>query len=165
MSRPDTAPRSPSTKRPTPAVRALYLSAAAVFFALGVAGAFLPVLPTTPFVLLTSWCLVRSSPRLHARLRSSPLFGPLLADWERHHGVRLHVKLSALGILICAVGASLWWGHLAPWLEITLVVLAAIGAIVILSLRTVTDSLPAMPERESALAVPQPREDDPPPSA
>ena len=78
-------------------VRALYLSLAGLFFVLAVLGVFLPVLPTTPFLLLTSWCLVRSSPALHARLRRSPLFGPLLADWERHHGVRLYVKISALG--------------------------------------------------------------------
>ncbi len=118
-------------------MRALYLTLAAVFFGLAVLGAVLPVLPTTPFLLLTSWCLVRSSPKLHARLRRSPLFGPLINDWEQHHGVRLHVKWSALGMLVVAVGASLWFGHLAPWLELVLIVLAAVGAFVILRLKTI----------------------------
>jgi len=118
-------------------LRALYLTLAAVFFGLAVLGAVLPVLPTTPFLLLTSWCLVRSSPKLHARLRRSPLFGPLINDWEQHHGVRLHVKWSALGMLVVAVGASLWFGHLAPWLELVLIVLAAVGAFVILRLKTI----------------------------
>lgn len=118
-------------------MRTLYLTLAALFFGMAVLGAVLPVLPTTPFLLLTSWCLVRSSPALHARLRRSPLFGPLISDWELHRGVRLHVKLSALGMLVIAVGASLWFGHLAPWLEVVLIALALIGAFVILRLRTI----------------------------
>lgn len=121
------------------AVRALYLSLAGLFFALAMLGVFLPVLPTTPFLLLTSWCLLRSSPALHAGLRRSPLFGPLLADWERHHGVRLYVKLSALGMLALAVGTSLWFGDLPRWLAVLLVVLALVGATVILRLRTIRD--------------------------
>ena len=118
-------------------LRTLYLTLAALFFGLAVLGAVLPVLPTTPFLLLTSWCLVRSSPALHARLRRSPLFGPLIADWEQHRGVRLHVKLSALGMLVVAVGVSLWFGHLAQWLEIVLIALALVGAFVILSLKSI----------------------------
>ena len=118
-------------------MRALYLSLAAVFFGLAVLGVFLPVLPTTPFLLLTSWFLMRSSPALHARLRRSPLFGPLLTDWERHHGVRLHVKISALCMLAVAVSASLWFGTLPPWLAAVLIGLALIGATVILRLKTI----------------------------
>jgi uncharacterized membrane protein YbaN (DUF454 family) len=118
-------------------VRALYLTLAALFFALAVLGAFLPLLPTTPFLLLTSWCLVRSSPALHARLRRSPLFGPLLTDWEEQRGVRLHVKLSALGMLTIAVGTSLYFGDLSRWLQVSLIALALIGATVILRLRTI----------------------------
>ena len=123
-------------------VRPLYLLFAALLFVLAVLGAFLPVLPTTPFLLLTSWCLVRSSPALHQKLRRSPLFGPLIADWERHHGVRLHVKLSALGMLAIAVGASLYFGELPTWLAALLIVLALVGATVILRLKTVRDSPP-----------------------
>ncbi|MSR63533.1 MAG: DUF454 family protein [Planctomycetes bacterium] len=50
-------------------MRTLYLSVGALFFALAALGAVLPVLPTTPFLLLTSWCLARSPPTWHARLR------------------------------------------------------------------------------------------------
>ena len=122
--------------------RFVLLALAALFFALAVLGALLPVLPATPFLLLTSWCLVRASPRLNAKLRSSPLFGPLLRDWEAYHGVRLHVKITALSVLALAVTGSLVFGHLAPWLVVTLLVLAAVGATVILRLRTVRDTDP-----------------------
>lgn len=120
-------------------MRPLYLSLAALFVTLAGLGVLLPVLPTTPFLLLTSWCLVRSSPTWHARLCRSPLFGPLLADWERHHGVRLHVKVTALGMLAVAVGTSLWLGPDSSWLRGLLLALAAVGAGVILRLRTVSD--------------------------
>lgn len=122
--------------------RYVLLALAALFFVLAVLGAFLPVLPATPFLLLTSWCLVRASPRLNEKLRRSPLFGPLLRDWEAYHGVRLHVKVTALSVLALAVTGSLVFGNLTTWLRVVLVVLAAVGAAVILRLRTVRDTEP-----------------------
>jgi uncharacterized membrane protein YbaN (DUF454 family) len=118
-------------------VRALHLSLAALFFAVAMLGLFLPVLPTTPFLLLTSWFLARSSPAWNARLHRSPLFGPLLSDWERHRGVRPHVKASALGALAIALGVGLWLGDLGRWPRVALVGLGLVGAIVILRLRTI----------------------------
>ena len=123
-------------------MRVLNLLLAGLFFALAVLGVFLPVLPTTPFLLLTSWCLVRAAPRLDRALRRSPLFGPLLEDWRRHRGLRPHVKVSALGALAIAVAASLWFGQLGWIWGSVLVVLAAIGAAVILRLKTVRDDAP-----------------------
>jgi uncharacterized membrane protein YbaN (DUF454 family) len=128
-------------------VRALHLSLSALFFALAVLGLFLPVLPTTPFLLLTSWFLARSSPALNARLHRSPLFGPLLSDWERHRGVRPHVKVSALAMLAIALGLSLWFGDLHGWPRVALVVLGLVGALVIVRLRTIR---PGSPPRDSS---------------
>jgi uncharacterized membrane protein YbaN (DUF454 family) len=118
-------------------MRALYLSLAAVTFALGVTGFFLPFLPGTPFLLLTSWFLVRASPALNEKLHRTRLFGPLLRDWERHHGVRLQVKVSALGVVALAVALSLAFAGLSTAGQVALVACAAVGATVILCLRTV----------------------------
>ena len=126
--------------------RALYLSLAAVSFALAALGAALPLLPTTPFLLITSWCLVRSSPALHAKLRRSAVFGALLRDWEDHRAVALHVKITAVVTVIITVAASLWFGHLGTALSIALVVLALAGIVVILRLKT----LPSTPARPAA---------------
>jgi len=126
-------------------MRPVYLTLAALFMALATAGVFLPVLPTTPFLLLASWCLLRCSPRLHARLLASPLFGPLLLDWERHRGVRLHVKVSALAVLCLVVGFGLASDSLSLPLKLILAALASIGATVILRLRTVRSPLPLPP--------------------
>ena len=119
------------------AARWLYLCLGVLFVALAVLGAFLPLLPTTPFVLLASGCFVRSSPRLAAWLRRSRLCGPLLTDWEQHRGVRLHVKVTAVTMIVLAATASLVFGALSPALRIVLLVLAAIGIAVVLRLRTI----------------------------
>ena len=55
-----------------------------LFVVLGAIGAVLPLLPTTPFVLVAAWCFARSSPRLHRWLLESRLFGPMLRDWEEN---------------------------------------------------------------------------------
>jgi uncharacterized membrane protein YbaN (DUF454 family) len=119
--------------------RGLYLGLAVLFLLLATLGAVLPLLPTTPFVLLASACFARSSPSLQAWLRRSPLFGPLLRDWERDRGVRLHVKVVAIATVVLVVGASLAFGELSRALHVALVVLSAIGIVVVLCLRTVRD--------------------------
>ena len=53
---------------------------------LGIAGVFLPVLPTVPFIILASWAGMRSSRRLHRYLESHRVFGPILRDWRRNRG-------------------------------------------------------------------------------
>jgi uncharacterized membrane protein YbaN (DUF454 family) len=116
--------------------RVLYLSFAGVSFVLAVLGVVLPLLPTTPFLLITSWCLVRSSPRLHAKLRNQALFGPLLRDWDEHHAVTLNVKITAIATMAIVVTASLIFGNLPPWAAATLIVAASVGLVVILRLTT-----------------------------
>ncbi|MGH9673009.1 MAG: YbaN family protein, partial [Bryobacteraceae bacterium] len=77
-------------------MRWLCLLLAAVSFALAALGVFLPGLPSTPFLLVTSYFLVRSSPSLHARLRRSRRFGPLLDNWERHRALTRRTKRISL---------------------------------------------------------------------
>ena len=70
-----------------PAVARWCLLALAVLsLALGIAGMFLPVLPTVPFLLLAAWAASHSSPRLSHWLESHPRLGPPITEW-RHHGV------------------------------------------------------------------------------
>ena len=54
------------------------------FVALGAVGVVLPVLPTTPFLLVAAWCFARSSPSLARVLHENRWFGPLLRDWDRY---------------------------------------------------------------------------------
>lgn len=88
-------------------MRSLFALAGLFFVALGVVGAFLPVLPTTPFLILAAACFARSSPRLEAWLLSHPVFGPMLSDWRQRGAIPRHAKLAALGG--CTLGYTLFW--------------------------------------------------------
>ena len=72
-----------------------YKLLALLSLALGILGVFLPVLPTTPFILLAAWAATRGSPRLLAWLESHPMFGQMLRDWRRGGVVSRKAKWSA----------------------------------------------------------------------
>jgi len=59
----------------------------------------LPLVPTTPFLLVAAWAAARSSPELHAWIRNHPRFGPLLRDWQAHRALRPRTKVVALLLL------------------------------------------------------------------
>ncbi len=63
---------------------------------LGIVGVVLPVVPTTPFLIVALWAFTRSSPKLAARLRSHPTFGPYLRDWQDHGVIPTRAKILAL---------------------------------------------------------------------
>ncbi len=75
-----------------------------VSLAIGIVGAFLPVLPTTPFVLLAVFFYVRSSPRLYAWVINSRFAGRHVHDVLEGHGIPLPVKIIAVGISFCMIG-------------------------------------------------------------
>lgn len=77
-------------------MRMVWAGCGAVALALGVAGIVLPLLPTTPFVLLAAWCFARSSPRLHDWLVTHPRFGPLIRDWNEHGAIPPRAKRVAM---------------------------------------------------------------------
>ena len=77
--------------------RLLYFILAWCFVALGIVGAFLPVLPTTPFMILALWGFSKSSRRFHHWLYHHKIFGPTLQKWDKHRVIPLKAKqLSSL---------------------------------------------------------------------
>lgn len=120
--------------------RVLLLGLGWLFVGLAVVGAFLPLLPTTPFLLLASACFLRSSRRLNGWLLRSRLFGPLLRDWQLRRGVRMRVKVTAIAVLLVAVGVSLFLSSHSWPLIALLVCLASIGLGVIIRLPTIRDT-------------------------
>lgn len=87
---------------------ALLTGAGFACLGLAFAGVFLPVLPTTPLVLVAAACFARSSPRFYARLLADPTFGPVIRDWRKNRVIPLRVKLIATSlIVVCGVFSML----------------------------------------------------------
>jgi hypothetical protein len=94
--------------------------------ALGVLGIFLPLLPTTPFLLLASACFARSSTRLHHWLRSNPVFGKYLRDYEDGRGLPLRGKV----VILLLMWASLGYSMTKVGMPVLIALLSLIGAAV-----------------------------------
>ena len=80
-------------------MKLFYNVAGALAVLLGILGIFLPLLPTTPFLLLASWCFARGSTRLHRWLLSHPVFGEYLRNFEAGRGSPLKAKIVATVLL------------------------------------------------------------------
>lgn len=115
-------------------VRSLYIAGGVVCVLMGAIGVLLPGLPTTPFLLLASWCFSRSSSRLESLLLRSRLFGPFLQDWHCHRAIRRSVRNFALALVAAMVIATCVIGSTAPVIRYSVAALASVGAVVILSL-------------------------------
>lgn len=83
--------------------RWLYFGLGWVCFGLGVLGAFLPILPTTPLMIVALWAFSRSSARFHRWLHDHPVFGPSLRRWQRERTIPRWVKAVALGSMAASV--------------------------------------------------------------
>lgn len=113
-------------------MRGLWLALGGVFLALGLLGVVLPVLPTTPFLLLAAGCFARSSPRLHRWLLGHPAFGPPIRNWEENGAISRRAKRLAVGSMAAVWGLSLLVG--LPWSALVVqTVLIGIGAAFVLT--------------------------------
>lgn len=71
-------------------------------------GVVLPLLPTTPFLLLAAWCFARSSPRFHHWLLYRSWFGSYLRHWQQHKALPPGAKWKAVLVIVVTFAASLW---------------------------------------------------------
>ena len=119
--------------------RLTYLSLAATSFGLAGLGVVVPGLPTVPFLLVTSYFLVRSSPRLNERLLRSRTFGPMIRDWHEHRAMRPKVKAFSIGTMIVVVVVTVFFGGLSLSLLIVVLLLVSLGMAIIVRIPTITD--------------------------
>lgn len=101
-------------------VRVLFNLAGTVSLGLGVLGIFLPLLPTTPFVLLAAACYARGSERFHQWLLANRTFGPMVYEWERHRSLPYRTKVTAIVLMSLTMGISIVFFVRPPWLKIVL---------------------------------------------
>lgn len=74
---------------------------------LGGIGVVLPVLPTTPFVILAAFCFGKSSLRFHRWLMQNCIFGPMIADWNAHGAIAVRYKAIAVCMMLGALTLSI----------------------------------------------------------
>lgn len=126
--------------------KGLLIVAGSICVALGFLGVFLPLLPTTPFLLLAAACYAASSERLYAWLLANPTFGPLIRDWREHRALPLRVKVVAVGMIWVMIGSSVLFVVPILWVKILLLVVAASVSAFLLSIKT----KPAQPQPDTA---------------
>jgi len=147
------APETPDPEEAHPTasgpLRWLLLVAGWLFVGLGVLGAVLPVLPTTPFLIVAAACFARSSERFYEWLLANRVFGPLIRDWRAHRAMPRHAKRVAIAAITVFIGSSAIFFVADPWGRAALVATGV--ALVAFLLR--------VPNREDVAG------DDPPPEA
>ncbi len=95
-----------------------------ICIALGTAGIFLPLLPTTVFILLASWCFARSSERFHNWLHNHNKLGPMIKSWETGQGIPQRTKYRAILIVWLSICLSIYLIHFRIWLTCLLLLVA-----------------------------------------
>ena len=83
---------------------------------LGAVGAVLPLLPTTPFLLLALWAFARSSPKFQSWLWSHDLLGPFVRDWVRYHAIPVKAKILAILMMSSSLAWLMIYSTLSPYL-------------------------------------------------
>lgn len=85
---------------------------------LGLIGAFLPIMPTVPFLILAAFFFSKSSDRLHKWLLDRPKIGPALKDWETNRIIRKPAKILATIFLLGSIAVGLIFFPWPPWFQI-----------------------------------------------
>jgi len=103
---------------------------------LGIAGIFLPLLPTTPFLLLAAACFLRGSPRLYDWLLNHRRLGPYLRQYREHRAIPRQTKLATLVLLWCTLAFSGLVVMDSLWIRILLLAVGVGVTLHVLTIKT-----------------------------
>ena len=107
-------------------MRPLYAAGGIVAVALAAVGAFLPIMPTVPFLLVAVFCFARSNPAWEQRIMAHPHWGPQVRDWRERRAISRRAKTMAIGAM--SAGVVFTWltlGH--PWYLLSIAILVVAG--------------------------------------
>lgn len=106
------------------------IAAGFISFGLGIIGLFLPVMPTTPFILLAAYFFSKGSEKWHAWLLSHPQFGPHINDWNKHRMIRRKNKVMATFMIFVSMISVSYFVKI-DWLKYaTILILIAVIAFI-----------------------------------
>lgn len=108
-----------------------WIGVGGISLALGVLGALLPLLPTTPFLLLAAFAFARSSPKLHRKLLQHPLLGKAIHDWNEKRAISRKGKVASLAAMGTSLGASVVLELGVSIIAVQAAVLAGVAAFIL----------------------------------
>lgn len=113
------------------AKRIAYITLGFIALGLGALGVVLPLLPTTPFVLVAAFAFAKSSERLHQWLLDHRVFGPLIRDWRRHGAISRNAKIASMLSIVAVIAISMLLGVPNHALLIQLLVLSVTATFIL----------------------------------
>ena len=112
-------------------LRYAWLAAGVTSLVLGIIGIALPLLPTTPFLILAAYCFARGSTRLHQWLVNHPRLGPPIRDWETYRAISKRGKQLAMVGIVAVFAISILAGVATYVIVIQAVVLSAVSVFIL----------------------------------
>ena len=113
--------------------RSFYLCLGFICLLLGLIGVILPLLPTTPFIILAAFCFSRSSKKFHQMLLNHRLFGSMIREWEAYGVIPLKVKCLSSSMMIIMISYPVLFKELAWWIDAIMIATALIGLVYVWS--------------------------------
>lgn len=126
---------SSCSKRSTPA-SLMWNLAGSIFLVFGIVGAVIPLIPTTPFILVAAACYARGSPRMYRWMTTNRYFGKYLKDYREGRGVPLKVKVVSVAFLWAVIGISAAVVTDDIIVRVVLVTVAVLVSVHVLSIRS-----------------------------
>jgi len=125
----------------SPFKRYLLIAAGITCLVLGTLGIFIPVLPTTPFLLLAAGLFLRSSGRLYQWITTHRVFGRFILNYRLYHAVPRASKIFAIILLWLTIGSSVIWALDSWWLRALLLLVGAAVTVHLARMRTLTPAM------------------------
>ena len=116
--------------------KVFYIALGSISLALGTLGIFLPLLPTTPFYLLTAWAYMKGSEKLYRKVMSNKFFGTIVRDFRENKVIPLKTKVFSVSLLWVTILSSAFFFVSVWWVKILLIAIATGVTIHILSYKT-----------------------------
>ncbi len=104
--------------------RAILTALGYLCVALGVLGAFLPILPTTPFILLASWLFYHSSPKARRWLMSHRILGKIVENFMENKSIPLHAKIISISMIWLSIGSTIIFMDVHILIKLALLLIA-----------------------------------------
>jgi uncharacterized membrane protein YbaN (DUF454 family) len=95
-----------------------------VSLALGTLGIFLPLLPTTPFYLLTAWLYMRGSQKMYHKVMNNKFFGTIVRNFQEDKTIPLKIKIISVSMIWCTITISAFWAVSILWVRLLLFAIA-----------------------------------------